>query len=164
VGGRGQNGKNPRYDSNIRSGVGLANSEWGTVVRICEPREWYLQNLQKRCSLRKTCAILLSRIRLGQNNENFFGISYLNGRFQTNFKTRRTKFSHNLGLGEVSWPAVLLAASASQKERPSARNVDNSSRPATKARNFRLTIALPSMKGASVNTSEPAGRPSYNIH
>jgi hypothetical protein len=40
-------GKNPRYDSNIRPGVGLANSEWGMVVRICEPREWYLQNLQK---------------------------------------------------------------------------------------------------------------------
>jgi hypothetical protein len=42
---------------------------------ICESREWYLQNPQKRFALRKIFAILRSRRRMGHKKGNFFGIS-----------------------------------------------------------------------------------------
>ena len=65
-------------------------------VRIRKPREWYLQNLQKRFDLRKTRAIVSSRRRLGTKKGNFSGKYLLDGSSKTNFQLRWTRLLNNL--------------------------------------------------------------------
>ena len=57
----------------------------------CKPREWNLQNLHKRFSLRKPCAILRSRIRLGQRRGTSSGYPIRTAGSKTNFQRRRPR-------------------------------------------------------------------------